>query len=367
MLCGSLDQITEKSWTQSLSAPGVATPATVAAASLSQNSRLACGIGTAAWAAHSAPTQSTAMRFEASPQQPRSTRLPHSQSFTAHTKLLQPATATAAVDRRSARTAANSPTAIIARQKARYARAYVAPLALRQSQLRTTAAALTETETQATRGASQQTHIFPALLSQPNTSSAPLLGGRSNASRCQSQSQRATQPLADWPQLLCTTQERQLAQWKQLTQTQQQLIFEVHGLCEEVRCIRQSLAENLTLLSQKVAAASVTAKDAHVDAASSSVHKRHRAQHTESGSRPDKEGRQVKGCTSSRRLMTVHSIRLIGSSTTSTQAFPPEEANPAAESTDAAQAEVAHSQTGNAAPYNNASDAADSEADLFLL
>jgi hypothetical protein len=293
----------------------------------------------------------------------------------------QPSASTSAPARKLT-TACNNPAAIIARQKARYSRGYVPPPALCQSQL----AIVTETRTQQMCSSSQpQQYTYPGVSAQTAIQSHAKPNTK-KASFQQSPTVTATvagcvptvQPSEELLHLLLTTQKRHLSYLQQLTEMQQQLVFELQGISEGVRCMRAKLMERGTHVPPPQASAAAAAEVSHVESAlaptassvtAASPLKRHRGQRDDtscrgSTSKPSPREHSPHPA-SSPWLMTVHPVRLIGGSTTSTQALPHDE--PAGEGRDSPHVNAAPPSLSRTGQKDSASDAADSEADLFLL
>lgn len=271
-------------------------------------------------------------------------RLTSSQNTFVNTCMSQRAIdATVAAEQQRAMSASN-PAATIARHKARYARAYVPPLALRQSQLSTPA----DTQARESQWLSQK-KPRPNSSSQPPASAAPFAVSQQRA-------QEAPRPSGEWQLLVLSLQERQLECWRHLTD-------ELQGLREEVRCIRTQLTER-------------GGGGAAIQPAASSAPpllKRQRSPHNDASpaaSRNENLVRKGSACDDGkgggpRHRMTVHSVRLIGGSATSTQAFAHDER--ASQEGGDGHAGAALPPASNEAADDGASADADSEADLFLL
>ncbi|KPI83583.1 hypothetical protein ABL78_7386 [Leptomonas seymouri] len=315
-----------------------------------------------AWTQHaSVPCTAVPLSYTQSTARP-----PYSQRDVYSTCTAKPACATAV-----AQTVASNPAMTIAQQKARYARAYVPPLELRQSQLDNP----TQAHTYQTQGAEQQL-AYPGVPSQFATCSAAqpcekaVVQARATTRRhpVDQFTSSTVQPTGEWLQLQLSMQERQLACWKQLAQTQQQLTFELQGLREEVRRIRETLVERKTLTSPHKRPRGQCGDDSRADAMSRPLPRSPQKAESRTPSHPprqDSENDEGKAG-NMQRLMTVRGVRLTGGSTaTSTQAFLLND--PMSGERYPADADAAFPRVRSGEVDENTSDAADSEADLFLL
>ncbi|KPA84071.1 hypothetical protein ABB37_02183 [Leptomonas pyrrhocoris] len=288
-------------------------------------------------------------------------------------------------------TASSNPALAIARQKARYSRAYVPPPGLCRSRLDTSAA----TQPQQTQGASQQ-YTHDGVHSQLNTRTAAQPCGAKDAAQARATTagssgnpprSSSAPSTGEWLQLFGSMQERQLACWRQLTQTQHQLTFELQGIRADVRSIAEKLAETNALLAQNVATLAAKAQptatpasprkrprelrsnDTRADAERSPFPQQQQMTRPRSSLHPlrgdNDDGVDDGRVGPAQRRMTVHSVRLIGGSATSTQAIP--HGDPAGNESDPTPADAAFPHVSSNDIDDKMSEAADSEADLFLL
>lgn len=280
-----------------------------------------------------------------------------------------------------------APVAAVARQKARYARAYVPPPALQRSRLPPSPllapAPGSASAQDAVHRGNDGRHAFtqPPSLSQSVPQFASGVHGRELRGPVTQAAFPATRaghvaattaapPPAEWCQAMLALQERQLQCWQQLVDTQQLLAHHVHRLHDEVRQVREVLAEKRGHRSPSASQKRTRGEGAEVVAAASGPHAAATAVAppalpTASTAVPHP------------RLLPVHGIRLLGESRTSTPAVPADGLSPPPDTHKPCERKGGEgedvggrgeAESAAAAAYAPSSgDAADSEADIFLL
>ncbi|CBZ27184.1 conserved hypothetical protein [Leishmania mexicana MHOM/GT/2001/U1103] len=287
----------------------------------------------------------------------------------------------------------NPAMAAVAQQKARYARCpYVPPPALRRSRLHLGPTA----DTSGVHGGTQHIDEGHRALTQPATWSLPLQSasaqrrtsaGAGSTTRAVVNGDTTLHPLpppppslhpvpppsTEWCQALVALQERQLLCWQQLIETQQQMTHHVERLQEELRYVHEVLRHGLGTHSRTEAVV-VSATDPH---------KRLRLEghdHSEAAT-GTKSAAAVPAASAaaSQRNMSAHVVRLLGESTTSTPAVvqdaavcrdvarPAEVTQTLPSRSPAEPREGGDGGGGGAAHSQSTGDAADSEADIFML
>ncbi|CAG9574166.1 conserved hypothetical protein [Leishmania major strain Friedlin] len=286
----------------------------------------------------------------------------------------------------------NPAMATVAQQKARYARGpYVPPPALRRSRLHLGPTA----DTSGVLGGTQHIYEGRRALTQPATWSLPLQSasaqrrtpaGAGPTTRAAVNGDTTLHPLpppppslhpvpsppTEWCQALVALQERQLLCWQQLIETQQLMTHHVGRLQEELQYVREVLKHGLGKHSTTEA----------VVASATDPRKRSRSEghdHFEAAI-VTKSAAAVPtaSAATSQRNMTVHAVRLLGESTTSTPAVvqdaaacrgvaQPAEVAQRFSSRPSAERKEGSGGGSGAAHSKSTADAADSEADIFML
>nr|CAJ2473654.1 unnamed protein product [Leishmania braziliensis] len=279
----------------------------------------------------------------------------------------------------------------VAQQKARYARlSYAPPTALRHSRLHLGSTV----DRGGVLGGTQHVNECPRALTHPATWSQPSTStpaqhhttpSAGSATRAAVNRDTILHPLlpppplhqlapppSEWCQALVVLQERQLLCWQQLTETQQLMTHHVEQLQEEVRRVHEVLTHRL-------------GKHPRTNAVNT------KAPNPDKRSRLDDNGRceaaafpksaaavRTASAATSQRSISVHAVRLLGESTTSTPALPqdaptcrtvdqPRELTERLPSRQPADLREGNGGDGSAAHSQSTADAADSEADIFML
>ncbi|AYU78928.1 hypothetical protein, conserved [Leishmania donovani] len=286
----------------------------------------------------------------------------------------------------------NPAMAAVAQQKARYARCpYVPPPALRRSRLHLGPTA----GTSGALGGTKHIDEGRRALTQPATWSLPLQSdsaqrrapaGAGPTPRSAVNGDTTFHPLpplrpslhpippppTEWCQALVALQERQLLCWQQLIEAQQLMTHHVGRLQEELQYVREVLKHGLGKHSTTEA----------VIASAADPRKRSRSEGHDSfkAATVTKSAAAVPtaSAATSQRNMSVHVVRLLGESTTSTPAVVqdavvcrdvarPAEVAQRLPSRPSAEPKEGNGGGGGAAHSQGTADAADSEADIFML
>ncbi|KAG5504361.1 hypothetical protein JKF63_04810 [Porcisia hertigi] len=267
--------------------------------------------------------------------------------------------------------------ATVARQKARYARfSYAPPPALRRSHLHLSTTVNTSDTLGGTQHSDEARRVVGPLVqqsqpSQYDTEDSRTAAGAGSTTRTAGRWNPALHPLPplppslphqrgsppfEWCQTLVALQERQLLCWQQLTETQQLLTHHVERLREDLGHVHAFLMNRL-------------GKHSRLDG------DRHSEASTAGKPAPAAPNAIAE---TSQQNVSAHMVRLLGESATSTPA-PVQDApvcrDPAQVAEWArisplkppAEAKKVSSDGGGAALSQSTTDAADSEADIFML
>ncbi|GET88695.1 hypothetical protein, conserved [Leishmania tarentolae] len=255
--------------------------------------------------------------------------------------------------------------AAVAQQKARYARCpYVPPPALRRSRIQLgptvdTSGVLGETQHMddghhaLTQPAKWALSLKPASAQRRSSADAGFRAP-ATAPRTTPSNPLSLPPPTEWCQAFVALQERQLLCWQQLIETQQLMTHHVGQIQEELRCVQEVLKHGFDKRSRwegpdHCEAATMTKSAAGVPTVSAPI---------------------------SQRNISVNVVRLLGESATSTPAVVQDAvacrsvARPAESPqrcTGKSPAERKGGSRSGAAHPQSTTDAADSEADIFML